>query len=423
MPYAMKYGDGLYPVNLPEGSVAYVVEPNPVQLSGKTEQELVEEALNAPIGTGKLETLVEPGQKVCIAISDATRSWQRPARLVKAVCERLNAAGIPDGDICIVSGRGTHRAQTEEELRSLVSDEIYDRIRVIDHDPRDRSRLTRLGTTCRGTEVWLNSAATEADRVILIGSVLHHFLAGFSGGRKNVLPGIAAYETVQSNHALSLAEEGGFRASVRSGNLENNPVHLDMCEATAMLKPCFILNTVVDEHYRIVKAFAGDVFQAHEAACALVDRMNRVKIPKKCPVVIASAGGYPKDLNVYQPLKTLCHMVECAAPGATVIMLSESREGFGSPDTEEQMKAYDTMEERERALRARYTIGGATGYLYADTAERFRFIYVTGLPKEEFAHTKMEIVSSLDEAIALLGPVEKDSVCLMTNGSVTLPTL
>lgn len=423
MPYSLKYGESLLKVNLPDEDIAYVVEPNKLPEPEKSEEELIEEALSSPIGTGTLESIVRPGETVCIAIGDSTRAWQRPAKLVKAVITRLNKTGVPDKDIFIVSGRGTHRAQSEAELRSLVSDEVFERVKVIDHDPHDPDKLKYLGTTSRGTEVRLNKYAAEADRLILIGSVLHHFLAGFSGGRKNLLPGIAAYETVQKNHALSLSPSGGFDPEVRSGNTKNNPVHEDMCEAAGFLRPCFILNTVADEHYRVVKAFAGDVFLAHEEACRLVDKMNRVKIPFRCPVVIASAGGYPKDLNVYQPLKTLCHMVNCAAEGGTVIMLSESREGFGSPDTEEQIKNYDTMEAREKALRARYSIGGATGYLYADTAEKFRFIYVTGLPKEEFSRTKMEIVSSLDEALSLLGEVKPNSVCLMTNGSVTLPVM
>ena len=428
MAYFLKYGDGTVEVPLSDDQIAYVVNPNPKECRDASAETLIDLALDFPIGTGKLEDTVKPGEKVCIVISDGTRSWQKPAVILKKLLERLNSAGIQDKDVYIISGRGTHRAQSDEDLAALVSPEIYSRVAFVhDHDPLDEKKLTYVGTTSRGTRVLLNSDAVKADRVILVGSVLHHFLAGFSGGRKSVLPGIAAYETVQQNHALSLAASSdsgsGFLRSVRSGNLIDNPVQLDMCEAAAMLNPDFIVNTVVDEEYNIIKVFAGDLFKAHKEACELVNKLNAVEIPKKVPVVIASAGGYPKDINVYQPLKTLCHMTECVSDGGTIIMLSESREGFGSADAESQMKDYDNMADREKALKTRYSIGGATGFLYAEAAEKYNFIYVTKLPKEEFSKTKMKIASSLVEALSIIPSPGPGEVCLMPNGSVTLPVL
>jgi nickel-dependent lactate racemase len=349
--------------------------------------------------------------------------------ILGVLLERLNGAGIRDKDIVIISARGTHRAQTDDELRALVTDEIFSRVRVVDHDPSDESNLTYLGTTSRGTPVKLNSIAVESDHVILVGAVLHHFLAGFSGGRKSVIPGIASRETVQANHALSLNRGPGSGGNpyVKSGRLEDNPLHLDMVEGALMLGPCFIINIVADENYRFLKAFAGDLIKAHEEACRLVDRMNRVRIDRLYPVVIASAGGYPKDINVYQPLKTLCHMLECTEPGGVMIMLSESREGFGSPETEKQITGYDNMPDRESSLREKYSIGAHTGYLFADTAEKYTFIYVTDFGAENFSKTKMHIVRSLDEALdlaaSLRGGKLTGDVLLMPNGSVTLPAL
>jgi len=422
MSHFLAYGDGAFEVRLPEEKIGFVIEPNPVQPPELSAAALINASLDAPVGTRRIEQIVQPGEKVCVVISDGTRSWQRPDIILKELFARLNTAGIPDRDIFILSARGTHRPQSDDELRKLVSPEIYDRAAFVrDHDPMDDGNLSYLGTTSRGTPVYINSLAVQADRVILIGSVLHHFLAGFSGGRKSVVPGIAGYATVQANHSLSLAPEGGFLAGVRSGNTADNPVHEDMCEAAQLFAPDFIINTVVDEGYRLLKVFSGDIMLAHEAACCMVDQMNAVTIPQRYDVVIASAGGYPKDINVYQPLKTLCHMTECVRPGGTMIMLSESREGFGSADAEAQMKDYDTMQAREQALRAHYTIGGATGYLYADAAEKYRFIYVTKLPTAEFAHTKIQIVPDLDSALALVGEIGDGSAVLMPNGSVTLP--
>ncbi|MDD4296025.1 MAG: nickel-dependent lactate racemase [Ruminiclostridium sp.] len=429
MPYYLKYGNQEFKVNLADEQIKLVMEANPVELPAGTFRALIENALDNPIGTERIEDIVKPHEKVCIIISDSTRSWQKPGMILTVLLDRLGKAGIEDEDVIIISARGSHRAQTAEELRFLVTDNIYDRIKVVDHNCTNEDNLTYLGTTSRGTPVKLNSIAINNDHIILIGAVLHHFLAGFSGGRKNVIPGIAARDTIQANHKLALNDGigSGGNPLVKSGQLEGNPVHMDMLEGALMLNPSFIINIVVDDDYKLLKAFAGDMVKAHAKACELVDRMNSVTIDRRYPVVIASAGGYPKDMNVYQPLKTLCHMLECTEPGGIMIMLSESREGFGSAETEMLITGYDNMLDREKVLRDNYSIGAHTGYLYADTAEKFDFIYVTDFSPENFSKTRMHIVRTLDEALELAAKLQggklSGDVCLIPNGSVTLPRI
>jgi len=429
MAHYLKYGNQELKVGLADEQIKLVMEANHVELPTGTFHALIENALDNPIGTERIEDIVKPHEKVCIIISDSTRSWQKPGMILTVLLDRLGKAGVKDEDIIIISARGSHRAQTADELRFLVTDNIYDRIKVVDHNCTDEENLTYLGTTSRETPVKLNSIAVNSDHVILIGAVLHHFLAGFSGGRKNVIPGIAARDTIQANHKLALNDGigSGGNPLVKSGQLEGNPVHMDMLEGALMLNPSFIINIVVDDNYKLLKAFAGDMVKAHAKACELVDRMNSVAIDRRYPVVIASAGGYPKDMNVYQPLKTLCHMLECTEPGGIMIMLSESREGFGSAETEMLITGYDNMLDREKALRYNYSIGAHTGYLYADTAEKFDFIYVTGFSPENFTKTKMHIVRTLDEALKLAAKLRggklSGDVCLIPNGSVTLPRI
>lgn len=429
MPYFLKYGNREFKVGLPDAQIKRVLEANPVQLSPGTPRELIENALDNPIGSNRIENIVKPGEKVCVIISDSTRSWQNPSLILEALLDRLSKAGVKDEDIVIISARGSHRKQTDEELRFLVTDKIYSRIRVVDHDCTDEKNLTYLGTTSRGTPVKLNSIAVNSDRVILIGAALHHFLGGFSGGRKSVIPGIASMDTIQANHSLSLNHGigSGGNPLVKSGRMEGNPLHLDMLEGALMLNPCFIINIVVDDNYKTLKAFAGDMVKAHAEACRLVDGMNSVDLDRRYPIVIASAGGYPKDMNVYQPMKTLCHLLECTEPGGIIIMLSECREGFGSSETEKQITGFDNMLDREKALRAHYSIGAHTGFLYADTAEKYTFIFVTGMDARYFSKTKMHIVHTLDEALALAASLRGGSlqgdVCLMPNGPVTLPRI
>ena len=155
MPYYLKYGDRQFEVRLPDEQIKLVLEPNTVELPSRTPRELIEDALDNPIGTGRIEDMVKSGDKICIVISDKTRSWQNPGMILGVLLERLNGAGIRDKDIVIISARGTHRAQTDDELRALVTDEIFSRVRVVDHDPSDESNLTYLGTTSRGTPVKL----------------------------------------------------------------------------------------------------------------------------------------------------------------------------------------------------------------------------------------------------------------------------
>ncbi len=429
MPHYLKYGDHEFKVKLDEGQIKLVIEANSVELPAGTSRELIETALDNPIGTERVEDIVKPNDKICIIISDSTRSWQNPGVILDALLGRLGKAGVADENIVVISARGSHRAQTADELCLLVTDRIYNRVRVVDHNCYDEANLTYLGTTSRGTKVKLNSIAVNSDHVILVGAVLHHFLAGFSGGRKSVIPGIAAHDTIQANHKLALLDGigSGGNPYVKSGCLEGNPVHLDMLEGALMLNPSFIINVVVDDNYKTLKAFAGDMVKAHAEACRLVDIMNSVDISRRYPIVIASAGGYPKDINVYQPLKTLCHMLECTEPGGIMIMLSESREGFGSPETEKIITGYDNMLDREKALRGSYSIGAHTGYLYANTAKNYNFIYVTDFGAENFSRTSMHIVRTLDEALELAaelrGGVLSEDVCLMPDGSITLPVI
>lgn len=426
--YELKYGKTKFSVGLPESQIGEVVEANRVDLPRRTVREHIEHALDNPIGAGPLGEAVGPGDTVAILISDVTRKWQRQAEVLPVLVERLNALGIPDGDIRILSANGTHRAQTEEEHRTLLGP-LFGRFRLIDHDCDDRDHLTNMGTTTRGTPVWLNSYAMACDKLILTGGVVYHCLAGFGGGRKSVVPGIAGRETINTNHnnGLSAAFGGGSNPDARSGNMtDTNPFHADLEEAAAMAKPAYLLNVVMDSATGgVAAAFAGDWRKAHRAAAELVEKLDGVYVQSRRPLVLASAGGYPKDINLYQTVKTLCNALLMATPGGTLILLSECAEGFGDPDCEKQIAGYATMEERERALRADFSIGGFVGFLFAESAERYDLILVTSLPRERFGSVRLRVAATLDEALDIAGEIngglEGLEAALMPHGANTLP--
>lgn len=428
--YTMKYGESVCAVPVDPAHVAAELRPNAVALPQLPPEEVLRRALARPIGSPPLGEIVRPGQTVCLVIPDITRLWQSPSIYVPAMVAELNRCGIPDSDILLLSATGTHRRQSEEEHIRLVSEEIFRRIRIVDHACRDAQDMRHVGDTSRGTPVWLNRHALDCDKIILCCGVVYHFLAGYGGGGKMLLPGIASYETIQRHHNLALNKGFGSGSNplVRSANLtESNPFHADLMEGAALAKPCFSLNVVVNDDFEIVQAFAGDWVEAHQAACALVDAVDGVAVRERTPLVIASAGGYPKDLNFYQSIKTLSNALAAVSPGGTMILLSRCSEGFGNAECQRQICQLNTMREREEFLRGQFSIGGYVGFLFAESAEKHNLILVTDMAPENFARTKIHAVPSLKAALDLardlLGGTLAVRTTLMPHGASTLPKL
>ena len=418
MAEAMHYGKTSFPVTLAPEEIAAELEPNAVELEQKTVPELVRDALAHPIDSKPLKELVKPGE-----------SWQSPETYIPIVVEELESAGIRDEDILILSATGTHRRQTPEEHMGLVTEAVYRRIRVEDHVCTDEDNLQMVGTTSYGTPVLLDKRALACDHIVLTGGVVYHFMAGFGGGRKSILPGIAGRETIMKNHNLALNPGlgNGSNPEVRSANMtDSNPVHADMMEACAMAKPSFLINVVVDDNQKIIGVFAGNWITAHRAACDLVDRMYGVPAKEQTELVIASAGGYPKDLNFYQTIKTLSNALVVAKEGGTIILVTKSDEGFGNDDTQRQIAGYETMLEREKDLRENFSIGAFIGYLFAEAGEKYNMIAVTDIPQADFGTAKIHVVSTLDEALELARQYHGGKLpraTLMPHGANTLPKM
>ena len=425
----MKYGDKEFSVELGSGLIAAELHSNTVALPKKSALEHINEALDNPIGSPRLEEMLKPGQTVCIVVPDSTRLWQSPNVYVPAVVARLNKCGIRDADIRILTATGSHRPMSREEHIAIVSEDIYNRIGVVDHKCRESADMVKAGVTSHGTEVWFNRHAMECDHIILTGGVVYHFLAGYGGGPKYLLPGIASYETIQRHHNLALNKGfgSGSNAAVRSANMENSNIfHTDLEEAALLAKPSFLLNVVVDDNYNIIKAVAGDMVQAHREACSLVDAIDGVNVAERTPLVIASAGGAPKDINFYQTIKTLANALAVVSEGGTIIILSACTEGFGSPDTERQIRDFDTMEAREKDLRENFSIGSYVGFLFAESAEKHNLIMVCSMAAADFAKTRIHTVTTLDDALALARKLNggKDMrATLLPHGANTLPKL
>ncbi|TCO74586.1 lactate racemase domain-containing protein [Marinisporobacter balticus] len=396
----MKYGNTTIDVSIRMDNLLGVIESNKT-CSHKTEEEVVIDALKNPIGSNPLGEIVQKGEKICIVISDITRAWQKMNFYLAFIVDELNEAGIEDRDIIFLCATGSHRKQTKEEHRILLGEKLAQRFEVIDHNALDQEQLVFLGKTSFGTPVRLNKLAVEADHVLLTGAIVFHDLAGFGGGRKSILPGIACYESIMANHALALNEKvgGGSNPSVRCGNVKTNPIHLDMIEATNFLKPSFLFNVIIDGDGHIIKAVAGGYIKAHEMGQKMVEQMDGVSIKEKADLVIASAGGYPKDINLYQATKTLSNAKEAVKNGGNIIILSECIEGVGNEDVRQIIEDYENNVERECAVREEFSVAKYIGYDMAQTAKRFQIIFVSDLDPDLMKKIHIQVVKTVEEAL------------------------
>lgn len=427
--YQLKYGNAELNVDIAKRNVAGVLRSNPVERSEQTTSELIQEALDHPIGAPMLEEVVKPGERVCVIVSDITRIWQSQSSFLPVLVNRLNALGVPDENILMLSALGTHRKQTPEEHKEILGENLYKRVKIVDHECYDKSKLTYYGETSRHTPVYFNSLLKEYDRIILTGAIVYHFMAGFGGGRKSILPGVAGLETINKNHNLGLLPERGAGSNplVSCGHLAENPFHLDLIEAVSMVHPDYLLNVVVDGEHNVIKAFAGDWQKAHEAGAKFVEKMNGIRIDRQASLVIASAEGFPKDINLYQTSKTLTNALAAMKKGGTLIILSSCREGFGNKDTRHILCDFKTLEESESALREHFTIGGFIGFSFKECAKKNHLILLSDMKPDQLKGTGIHVVSSMDEALLKAaelngGSLDMDTL-IMPQGGTTFPVL
>lgn len=375
-------------------------------------------AIDEPIASAPLEEIVAVGDSALIVVSDATRATAS-AQVVNLLVRRLIEAGISPQDIRIIFATGIHRAVTAEEKRELLTPFITQRIRTLDHDAYDERAHVRLGVTERATPVEVNRALKEHTHVILTGAIGFHYFAGFTGGRKSVCPGLAGARTVEATHMLALDfERGGRRAGVGTGLLEGNAVS-EECERIAeIVRPSFLINTVVDERGRAVKVYAGDWRAAHRRACADYLKEHSLEIDSRRDLVIVSAGGWPRDINLIQAHKALDMAAHACLEGGTIVLLAECADGFGRSDF---LKWFEEKDSRalENRLRRAYEVNGQTAWSLLAKAEKFRVHLVSHLAHEDVRQMRMRPARTLDEALA---EVDKSVAgYIMPHGASLLP--
>ncbi len=335
MQFELDYGRTALPVSIPDTLNVSVVEPPNGRPIGDPTSAL-QAAIEAPIETRPLAELARGRRSAAVVISDKTRPVPNGLTL-PVILRTLEASGIARDAIEIVVATGLHRPNTPEELREMTSPELVANYRFRNHVARNADQHRHLGRTARGTEIWIDSGFLDAELKVVTGLIEPHLMAGFSGGRKAVAPGLAAVATMHSAHGARMLED-----NIGPGIIDGNPFHADLMEIAARVGVDFMLDVSIDRQRRLTGVFAGDIVAAHAAGMAAVEKQVRVDLDAAADVVITSAGGYPLDQTFYQAIKGLTGALNVVRKGGTIILAAEISEGLGGQEFQDLLRTVET---------------------------------------------------------------------------------
>lgn len=388
MRYQLPYGDGQIGFSL--SGKAKVLAPKKTRPLSHPE-EAIKNMLAKPIGSPPFAEVMPTKGKVAIIVNDETR-MARTDIFLPILVKELNKIGIKDHQIFAMIANGTHRPMTREEIKKKVSSFALERINVYNHHSKGRN-MVYVGKTKAGTEVAYNQKVIEADKIILTGSIIYHFFAGYGGGRKALFPGVAAYDSIEQNHIITIDPRCTF------GKLEGNPIGDDFQEAVAFRKPDFLLNTVLDENKRIVGVVAGDYRKAHEEGCRIVDQMFGYPVSEAANLVIASCGGYPKDINVFQAHKTMENAVRVTKKGGIAILVAECRDGIGPSKFVNWLRTYESSKEMKEKLLKKFEFGAHKAFFLSRLTEKADVFLVSSLPEKSLRRLFVKPMATMEQAL------------------------
>lgn len=393
------YGRQKMACDIPDNALLGVLEPKLHHYQAElSEAALVAKAMESPIGSAKLEELAKGKKHIVIIASDHTRPV--PSKVILPPMLNAVRKGNPDAEITILIATGCHRATTIAELTDKFGEEIVKNERIVVHDCTAEEALTVIGTLPSGGRLSINRLAAEADLLLAEGFIEPHFFAGFSGGRKSVLPGIASRESVLANHCAEFIAH----PKARTGILEGNPIHADMLWAAKQAKLAYIVNVVLDGNKKVIHAVAGDPEQAHAAGCAFLLEQCKAA-PKMADVVISTNGGYPLDQNVYQAVKGMTAAEATVKEGGVIIMLAQSGDGHGGahfynqlaqePDIDKTMAVFLARGRNETVPDQWQT------QIFLRVLKRAKVLYLSEMPDEMVRAMHMTPIHSLEEGLAI----------------------
>ncbi len=410
------YGKKTLPLVIPESNFLDTLWPNQYETNDNlSEDAIIKAALENPIGTSHLRELALNKKRVCILVSDITRPVPT-YKLILPLLAELKAAGVRNEQIEIIFGLGSHRPHTAEEMAHLVGPEIFKSIHCFDHRPDD---CVKVGTTRQGLPVEIFKPVMEADFRICTGNIDLHYFVGYTGGAKAIMPGVSSRTSISATHRFMLDP------LAVAGNLETNPARAAIDEVGTTVKIDFIFNVVLDEHKKIVAAVAGDKIAAHRAGCKILDKLFKVNIQEKADIVVVSAGGFPKDINLYQAQKALDNVKHAVKDGGTIVLVAECAEGLGETVFQEWMFAAKKPQDILDRVKGEFVLGGHKAVAIAMLLQKAKVILVSALnqnlTEQLFFEYAPDPQAALTAALKLHGP--KSKVRVVPFGGVTLPFL
>lgn len=385
-----------------------------------SETELVVTALKKPVKSARLCELAVAKDKITIITSDHTRPL--PSYITMPLLLDEIRTGNPDAEITILIATGMHRTTNSQEIVSRFGKEIAGKEKIIVHDAYDEENLTCIGKTTSGLRVSINKTAVTADLLISEGLIEPHFFAGYSGGRKAVLPGIASYRTIMENHCSKAISNHNAKASI----LINNPISNEMLESAKLAKLAFILNIVLDDKKKINAAFAGELEAAHQLGCDYCYKQSCINV-EPADIVITGNGGYPLDQNLYQSVKCMSSASEAVKDGGILIVAAECCDGCGSDvfyntfaNNKSPQNVVDKILLRNKCdtLPDQWQI-----QIFGQILAQHKIVMVTSLPNEIIEHMGMIAADSIENAIKIAEKILKNnraSIAVIPNGAFSI---
>jgi nickel-dependent lactate racemase len=388
----LAYGHGHLQLQLENKNLAGILEPRHFESDGGG-IEMVEASLAQPINSPSLTSIIERkgARNAVIVVNDITRPT--PYELIlPPILKEIEAAGIPAANISMVIATGIHRAHTQADNLAIFGADLCDKYRIENHDCD--TNLVSLGTLSNGMELVINRTVAEADLLISTGVVGLHYFAGYSGGRKSILPGIAARATIEANHKMM----NDPRACL--GNYEDNPVSDLMLEAARKVGVDFIVNVVLHSHYQIAFCASGELETAWLEAVQYAERMSVLMIDAPADIIIASCGGYPKDINMYQAQKAMDAAVLAVKPGGTIILLAECAEGLGEQTFADWITEARCPQDIVERFHRHFELGGHKAFAICRILDQAEVLLLSALTDQQVKDLFLIPVHSLGEALA-----------------------
>jgi nickel-dependent lactate racemase len=414
MQIQIPYGKGFISFDTSECLLLDIIKPSEMHQSERAES-LINHALDNPLGSDTLSSIVKPGDRVAIVVDDYTRPC--PTRVIlPLVLSRLHDAGVDDSEVLILIANGTHKPPTHSQIIEILGERIANGYQVKSNDCFKGDHVY-VGTSKQGNRIEVLRDYVESDVKILLGDIEYHYFAGYGGTRKSILPGLSSYSCIQSNHKLL------FDKNARTGILKNNPIHYEMNEAMHLAGVDFVLNVVLNAHNQIVGAWAGNPELVLDAGVKLVDMMYKKIVNEPSDLVVVSASGYPHDMDLYQSFKGLHSVLPVVNKNGVIVFTAECVNGAGNNVYLDWLKKYRSSSDIKKELQKEFVMGAHKAYYHLEAIENYNVIFVSSIKHDEVKNIYRfipadSIDNALKEAYKIIG--EDTPMRVVPYGSTTL---